>query len=90
MNVFQRSHDCSRGGDGTPILGLGMVGRLWADDPHFEVFNPTGSHFYASSNSDWPSLSAEKIVLSLSHLVPEIFGPKVGLIFHHNVLFNHF
>ncbi len=33
-------------------------------------------------------LSAEKIGLSLSHLVPEILGPKVGLIFHQNVLFN--
>ncbi len=28
---------------------------------------------------------------SLSHLVPEILGPKVGLIFHQNVLdFKHF
>ncbi len=35
----------------------------------------------------------KKIGLSLSHLVPEIFGPKVGLIFHQNVflkLFKHF
>ncbi len=32
----------------------------------------------------------KKICLSLSHLVPEILGPKVGLIFHHYVLFNRF
>ncbi len=25
--------------------------------------------------------------LSLSHLVPEILGPKLGLMFHQNVLF---
>ncbi len=32
----------------------------------------------------------KKIGLSLSHLVPEILGPKVGLVFHKNVLFNRF
>ncbi len=32
----------------------------------------------------------EKIGLSLSHLVPEILGPKVGLIFHQNVFVNRF
>ncbi len=37
-----------------------------------------------------PPFSAEKIGLSLSHLVPEILGPKVGVIFHQNVLFNRF
>ncbi len=48
------------------------------------------SLFYTSTQSDWPPLSAEKISLSLSHLVPEILGPKVGLIFDQNVLFNRF
>ncbi len=28
--------------------------------------------------------------LSLSHLVPEILGPKVAVIIHQNVLFNRF
>ncbi len=38
-----------------------------------------------------PPLSAEKnLVLSLSHLVPEILEPKHGLMFHPNVLFNSF
>ncbi len=37
------------------------------------------------------SLFMQKIIgLSLSHLVPEILGPKVGLSFHQNVLFNCF
>ncbi len=35
-------------------------------------------------------LTAEKFGLSLSHLVQEILEPKVGLIFHQNVLFNSF
>ncbi len=62
---------------------LGMVGRFRSDDLHFWDFQ-----------SDWVPilylntirLSTEKIDLSLStslsHLVPEILGPKVGLIFH--------
>ncbi len=37
-----------------------------------------------------PSFCRKKLVLSLSHLVPEILGPKVGLFFHQNVLFNRF
>ncbi len=32
----------------------------------------------------------KKIGLSISHLVPKIFEPKVDLIFHQNVLFNSF
>ncbi len=59
----------------TPILG---------------VFNPIGSLFCVSARSDLPPPSAEKISLSQSHLVPEILGPKVSLIFHQNVLFNTF
>ncbi len=69
---------------------LGMVGRFRCEDPCFGNFQ-----------SDWdlmlclntiklnPSFSS-KIGLSLSHLVPEILGPKVGLMFHQNVLFNRF
>ncbi len=48
----------------------GMVGRFHGDDPLFKIFNPIGSLFYASRQSDWPPLSAERISLSLSHLVP--------------------
>ncbi len=58
--------------------------------PVFGIFNPIGSLFYTSSRSDWPPFSAEKIGLSLSHLVPEILGPKFGQICHQNVLFNRF
>ncbi len=63
---------------------------LWWWPPIFEIFYLIGPLLYASSQSDWPPLSTEKIGLSLSHLVPEILGPKVGLIFHHNLLFNSF
>ncbi len=50
--------------------------------PIFEdFFYKNGSLFYASSHSNWSPLSAEKIGLSLSYLVPEILGPKVVLIF---------
>ncbi len=39
----------------------------------------------------WLSPSfCRKISWSLSYLVPEILGPKLGLIFKKNVLFNHF
>ncbi len=58
-------------GEGTPILGHGSIGSL----------------FYAPSWSDWSYLSAEKISLSLSHLVPDILWPEVCLMFHQNVLF---
>ncbi len=54
------------------------------------ICNLIGSLFYTSTQSDWLPLSAEKISLSPSHLVPEIIGPKVDLIFHQNVLVNRF
>ncbi len=56
------------------------------------LFDPIGSLLYASW-SDWPPLSAEKNGLSLPHLVPEILGSKVGLIFHkmyYLTVFKHF
>ncbi len=46
----------------------------------FKILNHIGSLCYASTRSHWPPLSAEKIGLYLSHLVPEICGPKVGQI----------
>ncbi len=58
--------------------------------PIWGIFNPIRSLFYTTLQSDGPPLSAEKIGFSLSHLVLEILGPKVGLIFHQNVLFNRF
>ncbi len=40
-------------------------------------------------NSIWLTLFLQKTIgLSLSHLVPEILGPKVGLMFYQTVLFN--
>ncbi len=58
--------------------------------PVLGIFNPIGSLFYTSTQSDCPLFLQKKIGFSLSHLVPEILGPKVGLIFHQNVLFNRF
>ncbi len=47
-----------------------------------EIFNnPIGSLFIHQHNRVDPSF-CRKIGLSLSHLVPEILGPKVGLMFH--------
>ncbi len=74
-------------GTGRVLPYLGMVER-WS--LRFSIW--LGFQFYVSSQSGWSLLSAEKIRLSLSHLVSEIFAPKVGLIFHQNVLtiFKHF
>ncbi len=58
--------------------------------PVLGIVNLIGSLFYTSTQSDRPPLSVEKSPLSLSHLVPEILGSKVSLIFHQNVLFNRF
>ncbi len=69
---------------------LGMVGRFRDDYPCIFYFKSDWSLFDASSRSDVPPLSVEKIGLSLSHLVPEILEPKVGLLFHQNILFNNF
>ncbi len=55
-----------------------------------EIFNLSGSLFNTSAQSDCPPPSADSISLSLSHLVPEILRPKVGLIFHQNVFCNRF
>ncbi len=74
-------------GVGTPILGHGKGGST-VMTPGFEICDPTGSLFYVSTRSDCPLFLHKKICLSLSHLVPEILGPKVALPFHQNVLFN--
>ncbi len=79
----------SWGGGGTiPYWNRG--GNFRSIDPWFwHVPIPLGP-FVCPTRSYWPPLSAEKIGLSLSHLVPEIIWPKVGLIFHKNLLFDHF
>ncbi len=80
----------NRPGGGEVLPYLGMVGGSAVMTPVFGISNPIGSLFYTSPQSDWPPLSAEKNSLSLSHLAAEILGPKFGLIFHQNVLFNRF
>ncbi len=57
--------------------------------PVFVIFDQIGSIFYSLSRSDCPFLSAVKLGLSLSHLVPEIVRVKIGVIFYQNV-FKHF
>ncbi len=75
---------------GSVLPYLGMVGRFHSDDPRFLFSIWLGSYGMHTRDLIDPPLSAEKISLSLSYLVPEILGPKVGLIFHQNVLFNSF
>ncbi len=57
--------------------------------PVFLNFSPIGPYFIPQHNPIGPSF-CRKIGLSLSHSVPEILGPKVGLMFHQNVVFNSF
>ncbi len=77
------------GGSGNPILGHGREAlRWWPPFCGFSVW--LGPYFIAQHNPINLPLFAEKIGLSLSHLVPETLGPKAGLIFHQNVLFNWF
>ncbi len=58
--------------------------------PVLGIFSPIGSLFIPQHNPIDPLFLQKKIGLSLSHLVPEILGPKVGLFFHQIVLFNRF
>ncbi len=78
-------HDRPRGGGGdTSILKhSGAVPRWWPSCLGFSIW--LGPYFIPQHNP-----TAEKIGLSLSHLVQEILGPKVGLIFYQNVFFNRF
>ncbi len=62
---------------------LGMVGTLRGVDPPFWGFPiRLGPYFIPQHNSVDPFFLQKKIGLSLSHLVPEILGPKVGQFFH--------
>ncbi len=56
----------------------------------FWIFYPIDPFYIPQHNPIDPLFLQKKICLSLSHLVPEILGPKVGLFFHQNVLFNLF
>ncbi len=69
---------------------LNMVGNFHSIDPCFWYFSIPSGPFLWTTRSYWPPLSAEKIGLSLSHLVPEIIWPKVGLIFHTYLTVDHF
>ncbi len=77
------------GGGGTPILGHGREVPWWW--PPFGGFSiRLGHYFIPQYNPIDSQFVVKKIGLSLSYLVPEIIGPKVGLIVHQNVLFNRF
>ncbi len=69
------------------------VGALWDSFLWWPLFLRIPikfwSLFYALNQSDWHPFSAQKLFPSLD-LVPEILGPKVGVMFHQNVLFNNF
>ncbi len=58
--------------------------------PIFDIFRSHWFPFLCPTRSHWPPLSTEKIGLCLSHSVPEIIWGKSGLIFHKNLLFDHF
>ncbi len=78
-----------RGGGDTPIFGHGREVPQWW--PQFLGFSiRLGPYFISQHNLIDPLFLQKKIGLSLSHLVPEILGPKVGLIFHQNVFFTRF
>ncbi len=69
---------------------LHMVGRFCGDDPHFEDFQSNWVPILYPNTIQLTPSFCRKIGLSLSHLVPEILGPKFGLIFHQNVSVNRF
>ncbi len=55
--------------------------------PFFKFSIRLGPYFIPQHNPIDPLFLQKKIGFSLSHLVPEILGPKVGLIFHQNLFF---
>ncbi len=59
--------------------------------PIFDIFQSHWVPFVCTTRYYWPSLSAEKNCLSLSHLVPELIWPKVGVFyFYPNLSFDTF
>ncbi len=84
------THSCyiQIGGEVNPYLD--MVGRFRGDDPRFGDFQSDWIPIlYLNTIQLTPSF-CRKIGLSLSHLVLEVLGPKVCIIFHQNVFFNRF
>ncbi len=69
---------------------LGMVWRSAVMTPFYRFPIRLGPYFISPHDPIDPLFLQKRIGLSLSHLVPEILGPKVGKIFHQNVLFNRF
>ncbi len=88
LNVIQRQKSLGKPGGGV-LPYLGMVGRFLDDDPRFSICNLIGSLLYSVNPIDLLFLQT-KINLSLSHLVPEILGLKVGLIFHQMYYLTYF
>ncbi len=83
-------------GEGARVLEgctriLGMVGRLCGDDPCFlRLLIQLCSYSMSQLDLIDPLVLQKKISLFLSHLVPEMLGPKFGQMFHQKVLFNSF
>ncbi len=72
----------TQGRGGGVLSYLGLVGRFGGDDPRlWDFLIRLGPYFIPQHNPIDPLILAETINLSLSHLVPEILGPKVGLIY---------
>ncbi len=65
---------------------LGMVRRFSCDDPPFWGTSIRLGPYFIPPHNPIDTLFLQKNQLSLSHLVPEILGPKIGLILHQNVL----
>ncbi len=75
-------------GEGTPINGHGRDYRFW--DLRSDCIPILCLIMIWLTSSFCRKNQFVFLTLSLSHLVPEILGPKVDLLFHQNVLFNSF
>ncbi len=72
---------------GRRLRYLGMVGGFCCDNPLFRFAIRLGPYFMPHHDLIDILFLQNFFYLSLSHLVLEILGPKVDLIFHQNVLF---
>ncbi len=79
MQPFFRNTRTFHGGRGV-LPYLGMVGRFCGDDPHFCDCQSDLVPIVWCNQVRFTPLSAEKISLCLSHLVPEISEHKLDLI----------
>ncbi len=80
-------------------LGTSLAGQMiWKlcnlficlDLKTIDTYFLSARHQKCQTQSYWTPLYVEAISLSLSHLVPEIIGPKVDLTFHPNLSFDSF